>query len=68
MPDSWRSAVLDSRGNLVARSHEMARYVAKPAVPELVQAVSLNKEGAPFDRSDQRQDDVPGTDTMHMAE
>jgi len=46
LPESWRSAVLDSRGNLVARSHEMARYVAKPAVPELVQAASLDKEGA----------------------
>lgn len=46
LPSSWRSAVLDSRGHLIARSHDMARYVAKPAAARLVQSMRQAKEGA----------------------
>ena len=43
---NWRSIVLDSRGHIIARSHDMPRYVGKLAPPKLVQAVGLHKEGA----------------------
>jgi PAS domain S-box-containing protein len=45
LPRDWIAAVLDSQGNIVARTHEMALYVGKPAVPDLVRAASQQAEG-----------------------
>lgn len=45
LPRNWISAVLDSKGNIVARTHEMARFVGKPAVPSLIQASQQSEEG-----------------------
>lgn len=45
LPQGWIGAVLDSRGRLVARTHEPERFVGKLAVPDLVKAAASMKEG-----------------------
>lgn len=45
LPPSWIVGVLDSRGTLVTRSHDAARFVGHSAVPDLVRAIQLSKEG-----------------------
>lgn len=45
LPRDWIGAVLDSQGRIVARTHDMARYVAQPAVPDLVRAAREQREG-----------------------
>ncbi|HEX5356074.1 MAG TPA: ATP-binding protein [Aquabacterium sp.] len=45
LPRNWISAVLDSKGNVVARTHDMARFVGKPAVPDLVRMSRQSSEG-----------------------
>ena len=45
LPPGWIGAVLDSRGRIVARSRDMERFVGQPAVPDLIKAASLQKEG-----------------------
>jgi signal transduction histidine kinase len=44
-PQAWISAVLDSSGNIVARSRDAERYLGKPAVPALVRMVRETREG-----------------------
>lgn len=36
LPKDWISSVLDSQGHIVARTHEMDRFVGRPAVPDLI--------------------------------
>lgn len=43
-PD-WIVAVLDSQGTIVARSHEMARFLGKAAAPMLRDAIGFDNEG-----------------------
>lgn len=45
LPHNWISAVLDSKGNIVARTHEMDRFVGKPAVPDLIRMSRQVSEG-----------------------
>ena len=45
LPKDWIGAVLDSQGRIVARTRDMALYVAKPAVPDLVKAAREQAEG-----------------------
>lgn len=45
LPQTWISAILDSKGLIVARTHDTARYVAKPAVPDLIRMAHENREG-----------------------
>ncbi|WP_290641509.1 hybrid sensor histidine kinase/response regulator [Aquabacterium sp.] len=45
LPHNWISAVLDSKGNIVARTHEMDRFVGKPAVPDLIRMSRQSSEG-----------------------
>ncbi|TAK78561.1 MAG: response regulator [Aquabacterium sp.] len=45
LPPGWIGAILDSRGRLVARTHEPERFVGKPAVPDLVRAAASEGEG-----------------------
>ncbi|MES2090341.1 MAG: histidine kinase dimerization/phospho-acceptor domain-containing protein, partial [Pseudomonadota bacterium] len=44
-PADWISVIIDSNGNIVARSRDMARYLGKPAVPELVRLARESREG-----------------------
>jgi two-component system sensor histidine kinase/response regulator len=45
LPKAWISAVLDSTGHIVARTHDMDRYVGKLAVPDLVRMARESQEG-----------------------
>ncbi len=44
-PADWISVIIDSQGKVVVRSHDMARYLGKPAAPALVRAASESREG-----------------------
>jgi diguanylate cyclase (GGDEF)-like protein len=41
LPPGWLVAVLDSSGQIVARSRDVERYLGQPAVPELMAAMAL---------------------------
>ncbi|OYQ42698.1 hypothetical protein CHU94_01725 [Rhodoferax sp. TH121] len=41
LPPGWLVAVLDSSGQIVARSRDVQRYLGQPAVPELLAAMAL---------------------------
>jgi diguanylate cyclase (GGDEF)-like protein len=45
LPPDWIVAVLDSSGNIVARSHEMNRFLGRHASPGLVNAMAFDNEG-----------------------
>lgn len=45
VPNGWIAAILDSSGNIVARSRDGSRYIGQPAVQPLVEAISRNREG-----------------------
>lgn len=45
LPKNWISAILDSSGRVVARTHDMPRYVGKPAVPDLIRMAQEHREG-----------------------
>lgn len=45
LPSHWISVVLDSKGHIVARTHEMDRFVGKPAVPDLIRMSRQSSEG-----------------------
>ena len=44
LPDSWRAVITDSSGSIVARTHEMDRFVGKKVVPDLLQRMSVSNE------------------------
>ena len=43
-PDSWRVAIIDGAGTVVARSHDAARYVGFKASPDLMKRLFVNPE------------------------
>lgn len=45
LPSHWISAVLDSKGHIVARTHDMDRLVGKPAGPDLIRMSRQSSEG-----------------------
>jgi len=45
LPPDWIVAVLDSDATLVARTHEMQRFMGKQAAPDLLSAMSFDNEG-----------------------
>ncbi|MDI1258682.1 ATP-binding protein [Aquabacterium sp.] len=45
LPPDWIGAVVDSQGKIVARTHELARFQGKPAVPDLVRMAREQREG-----------------------
>lgn len=46
LPDSWRAAIIDSSGSIVARTHEMEKFLGSKATPELLQRISTASEGS----------------------
>lgn len=45
LPEQWLIAVLDTSGTIVARSRDEDRFLGQKAVPELLQAVTSQREG-----------------------
>ena len=45
LPPDWVGVVLDSTGTIVARTHEMERFLGKSGSPALVKLVGKVKEG-----------------------
>jgi len=45
LPPDWIVAVLDSSGNIVARSHEISRFLGQQAAPGLINAMTFDNEG-----------------------
>lgn len=45
LPKDWVSSVLDGEGKIVARTHKMDRFIARPAVPDLIRATRQSPDG-----------------------
>lgn len=45
-PKSWRVVVTDSAGAIVARSHELEKYLGKPVSPALLERMRVSDEGS----------------------
>lgn len=45
LPPVWVTGILDGQGVVIARSREAARFVGKPAVPDLVRQARQQREG-----------------------
>lgn len=46
LPDGWRVVITDSTGGIVARTHEIEKYLGKKVVPDLLRRINLTDEGA----------------------
>jgi diguanylate cyclase (GGDEF)-like protein len=44
LPDSWRAAIIDGSGTIVARTHELEKYIGKKASPGLLQRIDMSDE------------------------
>ncbi|MDL2354737.1 MAG: sensor domain-containing diguanylate cyclase [Pseudomonadota bacterium] len=45
-PDSWRAALTDSTGTIVARTHGIERFLGKKVVPALLARINSEAEGS----------------------
>lgn len=45
-PDSWRAALTDSTGTIVARTHSITRFLGKKVAPDLLQRMNTDVEGS----------------------
>lgn len=46
LPDSWRASIIDGSGNIVARTHEMDKFLGSKATPDLLKRMSATSEGS----------------------
>lgn len=46
LPDSWRASIIDSSGNIVARTHDMDKFLGRKATPDLLQRMRAASEGS----------------------
>lgn len=44
LPDTWRAAIIDSTGSVVARTHDMEKFLGKKVTPDLLQRMSVSDE------------------------
>jgi diguanylate cyclase (GGDEF)-like protein len=44
LPDSWRAAIIDSTGSVVARTHEVEKFLGKKVNLDLLQRISISDE------------------------
>ena len=44
LPDSWRAVITDSSGSVVARTHEMNKFLGSKVVPDLLERMSVSIE------------------------
>jgi diguanylate cyclase (GGDEF)-like protein len=45
LPDSWIGTILDSSGNIVARTHQIDRFLGRKGAPALVARMAAAREG-----------------------
>jgi signal transduction histidine kinase len=45
LPEGWVASIFDSRGTIVARTHDPARYVGEKGASPLLQRMSMSREG-----------------------
>lgn len=46
LPSDWITAVIDTSGTIVARTHEMKRFIGRPAAERLTEAMQYGSKGA----------------------
>ena len=46
LPDSWRASIIDSSGRIVARTHEMNKFLGSKVTPDLLKRMSAASEGS----------------------
>lgn len=46
LPESWRASIIDGSGSIVARTHEMNKFLGSKANPDLLQRISAASEGS----------------------
>ncbi|HSV53399.1 MAG TPA: sensor domain-containing diguanylate cyclase [Burkholderiaceae bacterium] len=46
LPATWRVVITDSTGSIVARSHEIEKYLGKPVSPDLLARMRVSNEGS----------------------
>jgi signal transduction histidine kinase len=44
LQDSWRAVITDSSGSIVARTHEMTKFLGSKVVPDLLKRISTSNE------------------------
>lgn len=44
-PDSWRAVIIDSSGSVVARTHDVEKFLGKKVNPDLLQRMRVSDEG-----------------------
>lgn len=62
LPKGWIASIADAEGTVVARSHDAARYVGKPASASFRQGISSSGKPAPFLGST-----LEGIPTLHLV-
>ena len=45
-PDTWRAVIADSSGTIVARTHEIGKYLGRKVLPGLIQRMKNTDEGS----------------------
>ena len=45
-PDSWRVAIVDSQGRVVARTHDLDKFLGQPVTPKLLAHMRAANEGS----------------------
>ena len=46
LPDTWRTSIVDSTGAVVARTHDIAKFLGKKVNPDLLKRLSESSEAA----------------------
>lgn len=60
LPDIWRAAIIDSSGSVVARTHEMNKFLGSKVTTELLKRMSAASEGS-FETSSMRSLALPNS-------
>ncbi len=46
LPESWRASIIDSSGSVVARTHDIEKFIGKRVNEDLLQRMSVSNEGS----------------------
>jgi diguanylate cyclase (GGDEF)-like protein len=56
LPDNWRAVIVDRTGTVVARTHNIEKFLGVKIAPQLLQQISISNEGS---RESRNLDGVP---------